>query len=81
MIHGTSEAEVSNDTFVGRKFPVRLDSRRRPTLPGELLDLLGVGSGDVLIASINEDRILVLETPAQVRGRLRQAFGSSGTRP
>lgn len=75
-----SEAEVSSDAELDRKFPVRLDSRRRPTLPGELLDLLGVGSGDVLIASVNEERTLILETPEQVRGRLRQCFGTPGQR-
>lgn len=75
-----SEVEVSSDAKWDRKFPVRLDSRRRPTLPGELLDLLGVGSGDVLIASVSEDRTLVLETPEQVRGRLRQSFGNPGPR-
>lgn len=74
-----NESTVNKDANLGRKFPVRLDSRRRPTLPAELLDLMGVGSGDVLIASVNEYRILVLETPEQIRGRLRQAFGSPGT--
>jgi bifunctional DNA-binding transcriptional regulator/antitoxin component of YhaV-PrlF toxin-antitoxin module len=69
-------AEVIPNPDLDRKFSVRLDSRRRPTLPVELLEVLGVGAGDVLIASISAEHAVILETPDHVRARLRRAFGA-----
>lgn len=65
---------VTNEAIGARRFIVRLDSRRRPTLPTKLLDQLGIQAGDSLIASIDDHGGLVLETPQRVKQRLHAAF-------
>lgn len=56
------------------RFAVRLDSRRRPTLPAALLDSIGVGPGDSLIASLGPDGRIILEKPSIVAQRVRDRF-------
>lgn len=68
--------KVTNDAGGAGRFLVRLDNRRRPTLPAKLLDQLGIRPGDSLIASINQQGVLVLETPQRVKQRLRSTFAT-----
>lgn len=50
---------------------VRLDSRRRPTLPEEALRAAGFGPGEQLRVRVAEEGILVLETPAHALARAK----------
>lgn len=51
---------------------VRLDGRRRPTLPEELLNAAGIAQGSELTARVMGDGMIVLETGDAVRDRLRR---------
>ena len=50
---------------------VRLDSRRRPTLPDEVLRAAGLVIGETLRLQVAEERCLIIETPAHALGRAR----------
>lgn len=50
---------------------VRLDSRRRPTLPDEVLRAAGLKPGDELRVRVAEEGMLVLETPEHILSRAR----------
>ena len=60
---------------------VRLDSRRRPTLPDEALRAAGFDPGDELRVRVAEEGMIVLETPAhalrRARSRVRRQPGRS----
>lgn len=61
-------------------WPVRLDSRRRPTLPEELLSEARVGRGEDLVAHVEGEGRIVLETRDAIRRRLRQRFAEGRAR-
>jgi bifunctional DNA-binding transcriptional regulator/antitoxin component of YhaV-PrlF toxin-antitoxin module len=61
-------------------WPVRLDSRRRPTLPEELLSEARVGRGEELVAHVESEGRIVLETRDAIRRRLRQRFAEGRAR-
>ena len=50
---------------------VRLDSRRRPTLPDEALRSAGLVIGETLRVHVAEPGCLILETPAHALRRAR----------
>ena len=50
---------------------VRLDSRRRPTLPQDLLDLVGIEPGADLVAQTSEEGVIVLMTHTAAMRHLR----------
>lgn len=54
-------------------FRVKVDAKRRPTLPQSLLDAAGVGPGQELIAHLDATGRIVLEGPATVLARLQDA--------
>ena len=54
-------------------FRVKVDAKRRPTLPQSLLDAAGVGGGQDLIAHLETPGRIVLEGPATVLARLQAA--------
>lgn len=56
-----------------RTFRVKVDVKRRPTLPQSLLDAAGVGGGQDLIAHLDGPGRIVLEGPATVLARLQAA--------
>jgi hypothetical protein len=51
---------------------VHLDSRRRPTLPDELLAAAGIPEGADLMARVADRGCIVLETRESVKARLRR---------
>jgi hypothetical protein len=51
---------------------VRLDDRRRPTLPPELLAAAGIPTGAELNARVASDGVIVLETRDAVLARIRE---------
>lgn len=57
---------------------VRLDSRRRPTLPSEVLRIAGLEPGDELRVRVAEEGMLVLETPAHILARARARVAGIG---
>jgi hypothetical protein len=61
-------------------WPVRLDSRRRPTLPEELLTEAHVDRGQELVAHVESEGRIVLETRDAIRRRLRQRFAEGRAR-
>jgi hypothetical protein len=60
---------------VPQVWKVRLDSRRRPTLPEEAMRAAGFAPGEDLRVRVAEEGLLILETPAHAlaRARLRVA--------
>ncbi len=54
-------------------YRVRVDHKRRPSLPQQLLDEAGVGAGQDLIARVEGPGRIVLEDAATVLGRLQAA--------
>jgi antitoxin component of MazEF toxin-antitoxin module len=50
---------------------VRLDSRRRPTLPEEAMRAAGFSPGEDLRVRVAEEGLLILETPAHALARAR----------
>ena len=62
--------------MTGASFRVRVDDKRRPALPKELLDAAGVGAGDDLIARVEAPGRIVLEDAATVLGRLQAAVAA-----
>ena len=50
---------------------VRLDSRRRPTLPEEAMRAAGFTAGEELRVRVAEEGMLILETPAHALARAR----------
>lgn len=51
---------------------VRLDDRRRPTLPPELLAAARIPAGAELNARVSSDGVIVLETRDAVLARIRE---------
>ena len=51
---------------------VRLDDRRRPTLPEELLSAAGIPAGADLTARVGDEGMIILETRDAVRERIRR---------
>ena len=51
---------------------VRLDERRRPTLPEELLSAAGIPAGADLTARVGDEGMIILETRDAVRERIRR---------
>ena len=64
----------------GFSWRVRLDSRRRPTLPEEALQAAGFAPGDDLRVRVAEEGLLILETPAHAlkRAKSRVAVAATG---
>lgn len=58
---------------------VRLDSRRRPTLPQEAMKAAGLAPGAELRISVSEEGCLVLETPAHLLKRAKSRIKSKGS--
>ena len=56
---------------VPQVWKVRLDSRRRPTLPEEALRAAGFSPGEDLRVRVAEEGLLILETPAHALARAR----------
>lgn len=54
-------------------YRVRVDVKRRPTLPQELLDAAGVGVNSDVVARLEGPGRIVLEAPAMVLSRLQEA--------
>ena len=50
---------------------VRLDSRRRPTLPEEAMRAAGFTAGEELRVRVAEEGMLILKTPAHALARAR----------
>lgn len=57
-------------------YPIRLDARRRPTLPAELLAESGLDPRDELVAYAEEGRI-VLSTRAALLTRVQDVFAAA----
>lgn len=58
---------------------VRLDARRRPTLPRELLEAAGVGREEEWVARVEGPGRIVLESTATVLAALQAAVAASRT--
>lgn len=58
---------------------VRLDARRRPTLPRELLEAAGVGGEEEWVARVEGPGRIVLESTATVLAALQAAVAASRT--
>lgn len=56
---------------------VRLDSRRRPTLPDEVLRSAGLSVGETLRVHVAEEGCLIIETPAHALRRARSRITST----
>lgn len=56
---------------VPQVWKVRLDSRRRPTLPEEAMRAAGFSPGEDLRVRVAEEGLLILETPAHALARAR----------
>lgn len=54
------------------RWKVRLDERRRPTLPPDLLEAAGIPAGAELTVRIVDDGTIMLSTHDAVRERLRR---------
>lgn len=59
---------------------VRLDSRRRPTLPDEALQAAGFTPGEELRVRVAEKGLLLLETPEHALKRARSRVAGKATR-
>ena len=62
------------------RFRVKVDAKRRPTLPQSLLDAAGVGGGEDLIAHLEPPGRIVLEGPATVLARLQETIRAGKNR-
>ena len=58
---------------------VRLDSRRRPTLPEEVMKAAGLEPGAELRISVPEEGCLVIETPARILKRAKSRIKTKGS--
>lgn len=65
---------MGNQPVEGASWEVALDSRRRPTLPAELLAAAHVAPDERLVARPDGDGRIVLETRAAIRTRIRARF-------
>ena len=54
------------------RWKVRLDERRRPTLPPDLLEAAGIPAGAELTVRIVDDGTIMLSTHDAVRERIRR---------
>lgn len=54
-------------------YPIRLDARRRPTLPSELIAEAGLGQDDDLVAYSEQGRI-VISTRARLLSSVQEMF-------
>lgn len=58
---------------------VRMDTKRRPTLPSELLDAAGISIGEDLVASTSGDGAVVLRSRSAslhlIRDEISEGFG------
>ena len=74
-LHGmampTPSASASSSASADSSWTVRLDSRRRPTLPDEALRSAGLVIGETLRVHVAEQGCLILETPAHALSRAR----------
>ena len=61
----------TSGTSAESSWTVRLDSRRRPTLPDEALRSAGLVIGETLRVHVAEQGCLILETPAHALRRAR----------
>lgn len=52
-------------------YPVRLDARRRPTLPSALLEEAGIADSQELVARVDGPGRVVLEDPAALLASLQ----------
>jgi bifunctional DNA-binding transcriptional regulator/antitoxin component of YhaV-PrlF toxin-antitoxin module len=78
---GTNHGGAAGSPLPSRtSWPVRLDSRRRPTLPEELLSEARVARGEELVAHVESEGRIVLETRDAIRRRLRQRFAEGRAR-
>lgn len=59
---------------VSRAWPVALDVKRRPTLPAALLEEAGIEPTEALVAHSAGEGVIVLETRAAIRRRLRERY-------
>ena len=58
-------------------YTLAVDSKRRPTLPVQLLDAAQIGPDEPLVAHVEGEGRIVLETRAAVRRRLQHRFQSA----
>lgn len=56
---------------VPTSWTVRLDSRRRPTLPDEVMRAAGFEIGDELRVRVAEEGLVILETPRHALDRVK----------
>lgn len=56
---------------IGMVWQVQMDSRRRPTLPPDLLAAAGISPTDRLNARVDGEGRIILETPAAALARAR----------
>lgn len=66
--------------LVSRAWPVALDVKRRPTLPAALLEEAGIAPNDPLVAHTAAEGVIVLETRAAIRRRLRERYAEGRRR-
>jgi antitoxin component of MazEF toxin-antitoxin module len=66
--------------LASRAWPVALDVKRRPTLPAALLEEAGIAPSDALVAHTAGEGVIVLETRAAIRRRLRERYAEGRRR-
>ncbi len=69
-------AKISHATYLAGMdadlvWTVRMDSRRRPTLPPDLLSAAGISAGDRLTARVDEEGRIILESGAAALRRAK----------
>jgi bifunctional DNA-binding transcriptional regulator/antitoxin component of YhaV-PrlF toxin-antitoxin module len=65
---------------MSRAWPVALDVKRRPTLPAALLEEAGIAPTEALVAHSAGEGVIVLETRAAIRRRLRERYAEGRQR-
>ena len=78
-IHNDGMVLVSELPRQPTVWKVRLDSRRRPTLPEEVMKAAGLEPGAELRISVAEERCLVIETPAHILKRAKSCIKTKGS--
>jgi hypothetical protein len=71
---------VTQDPAAARTWPVALDVKRRPTLPAALLEEAGIVPTEALVAHTAGEGVIVLETRAAIRRRLRERYAEGRRR-
>lgn len=71
---------VTQGSTAVRSWSVALDVKRRPTLPAALLEEAGIAPTEALVAHTAGDGVIVLETRAAIRRRLRERYAEGRRR-